>query len=117
MVVRRYVERIREYVSASFRRLLAHHQGALKLTSPLVTRMIIEQLVLANNYHSASTSNSTNLPQPPRSIGYGIGLAFALFVMEFSGAMFDYQATQVAAVQGCSLRAAVCASEIRPSYS
>lgn len=69
--------------------------------------MIIEQLVLANNLHSASKAGATDLPESPRSIRYGIGLAFALFAMEFSGALFDYQATQVAAVQGCSLRAAV----------
>lgn len=100
-------------MSPSLARPVVDSIGALKLTSPLVTRLIIEQLILAHDYHSARTSDppATTLPQPPRSIGYGIGLAFALFTMEFSGALFEYQATQVVAVQGCSLRAAV--SQIR----
>jgi hypothetical protein len=43
----------------------------------------------------------------PKSVGYGIGLAVGLFAMEFTGAIFEYQSAQIAAVQGCCLRAAV----------
>jgi hypothetical protein len=45
--------------------------------------------------------------ETPKPVGYGIGLAVGLFGMEFIGGMLIYQATQIAAVQGCSLRAAV----------
>jgi len=81
---------------------------ALKLTSPLVTRLIIEQLILAYTYHQAEASGtSLDGLEQPRSVGYGIGLAAGLFAMEFTGALFEYQSAQIAAVQGCCLRAAV----------
>lgn len=35
-----------------------------------------------------------NLPQAPRSVGYGIGLAVALFVMEMAASLFNAQAQQ-----------------------
>jgi ATP-binding cassette subfamily C (CFTR/MRP) protein 1 len=72
--------------------------------------LIIEQLILAHTYHRAETSGASleGLKQP-RSVGYGIGLAVGLFAMEFTGAIFEYQSAQIAAVQGCCLRAAVSA--------
>jgi hypothetical protein len=53
------------------------------------------------------SGSSTDDIERPKSIGYGVGLAFALFSMEFTGALLEYQSAQVAAVQGCCLRAAV----------
>lgn len=80
-----------------------------------MTRLIIEQLILAHAYHQAETSGSSleGLKQP-KSVGYGIGLAVGLFAMEFTGAIFEYQSAQIAAVQGCCLRAAVSAQGISP---
>lgn len=73
--------------------------------------MIIDQLILAHTYHRAETSESSlDGLQQPRSVGYGIGLAVGLFAMEFTGAIFEYQSAQIAAVQGCRLRAAVSAT-------
>lgn len=85
--------------------------GALRITSPLITRLIIEQLITANAYHVTITSGlSTDGLSAPRPIGYGVGLAVALFAMEFVGALLQYQAQQMGAVQGCCLRAAVSSS-------
>jgi hypothetical protein len=64
--------------------------------------------MLAHAYHQAETSGSpVDGLEQPKSIGYGIGLAVGLFAMEFVGALFEYQSAQIAAVQGCCLRAAV----------
>lgn len=84
------------------------YSGALRITSPLITRLIIEQLIAANRYHNAIMSgSSTEGFDIPKSIGHGVGLAVALFAMEFVGALLQYQANQMGAVQGCCLRAAV----------
>lgn len=80
----------------------------LRITSPLITRLIIEQLILANTLHKAVISGEPHdTLERPKSVGFGVGLAFGLFGMEFIGGLLIYQASQIAAVQGCGLRAAV----------
>ncbi len=86
-------------------------QATLQITAPLLTRKIIQQLTLANAYHAASQSDiSTALLTPPKSVGYGIGLAVALFVMEISASLFTYQSSQRGAVVGFMMRASVDSS-------
>ena len=82
--------------------------AVLQITAPLITRKIIEQLTLANAYHNAQKAGIpvTGL-DPPRSVGYGIGLAFALLVMNLSSSLFNYQSEQRGAVIGFLLRASV----------
>ena len=55
--------------------------------------------------------------EQPKSVGYGIGLAVGLFAMEFVGALFEYQSAQIAAVQGCCLRAAVSFHVVNDRYA
>ena len=50
---------------------------ALRTTSPLVTKLILKWLAQAYIYHRAPA-----LVHKPKGIGYGIGLAFALFSMQ-----------------------------------
>lgn len=74
--------------------------------------------MLANAYHRAQASGaSVEGLEQPKSVGYGIGLAVGLFAMEFVGALFEYQSAQIAAVQGCCLRAAVSSEITHDGYA
>ena len=95
------------YGKSAFYSTLCHINvlvAILRSTSPLVTREIINQLSLAGAYRAATTPNDL---QPPRSIGYGIGLAIALTAMQFFGSMFSYHGQQIESMTGCKMRAAV----------
>lgn len=83
--------------------------SALQVTAPLVTRQIINQMTIAYEYHRDSA-----LPAP-KSVGYGIGLAVALFVMEEAASIFTYQGQQRGAVMGFQMRAGLIALISRKS--
>lgn len=55
----------------------------LKTTSPLVNKVLLTWLTESYFFYRATDAEraALNLTQP-RGIGYGIGLAFALFVMQ-----------------------------------
>ncbi|WWC65416.1 uncharacterized protein I303_108034 [Kwoniella dejecticola CBS 10117] len=78
--------------------------AGLQITAPLVTKLLIDQLTLSHADTSQQNGSSAN---PPRSIGYMIGLAFALFVMVQSASLFSYQALQRGSVVGFMMRAAL----------
>ncbi|ODO10352.1 hypothetical protein I350_00947 [Cryptococcus amylolentus CBS 6273] len=75
--------------------------AALQVTSPLLTKILIEQLTTAHQYHTGQSSDQ------PKSIGYGIGLSFALFAMVQAASLFSYQALQRGSVIGFMMRAAL----------
>lgn len=80
----------------------------LQVTAPLVTRLIIEQITLAHQYHTAQkVGTSLEGLQPPKSIGYGAGLAVALFAMLMTASLLVYQALQIGSVVGFMMRSAV----------
>lgn len=68
---------------------------------------MIYQLEEANEYAAAVQANLPNLPAPPKSVGYGIGLAVALFVMEMAATLFTGQAMQRGMVIGFLCRSSV----------
>ncbi|EAL23016.1 hypothetical protein CNBA7830 [Cryptococcus deneoformans B-3501A] len=76
--------------------------AALQVTYPLVTQQLINQITTAHTYHNDPTNNS-----PPKSIGYSLGLAFALFAMIQASSLFSYQALQRGSVIGLMMRAAL----------
>jgi len=83
-------------------------EAALQVCAPLVTKKIIIQLTVAFSYHQAEKEGiPTTLIPKPRSVGYGIGLAFGLFVMQMCASLFTYQGQQRAAVIGFMMRASV----------
>lgn len=75
--------------------------AALQTCAPLITRQLIAQMTLAYDHHRDPTK------PPAKSVGYGIGLAVALFVMEEAGSICNYQAQQRGAVMGFTMRAAL----------
>lgn len=81
---------------------------ALQVTNPLVTKLIIAQMELAYAIHQAEKAGiDTTSYTRPRSVGYGIGLAFAMFVMQMAASVLNYQAQQRGATIGFSTRAAL----------
>ena len=60
---------------------LAYATDTLKTTSPLLNKVILDWLSESYFYYRLSEIERTAIPKP-RGIGYGIGLAFALFVMQ-----------------------------------
>ncbi|OXG54431.1 cadmium ion transporter [Cryptococcus neoformans Th84] len=76
--------------------------AALQVTYPLITQQLINQLTTAHAYHNDPTNNP-----PPKSIGYSLSLAFALFAMIQASSLFSYQALQRGSVIGFMMRAAL----------
>ena len=73
-----------------------------------MTKKIITQLTLAFAHHQAQKEGiPTSLLPAPRSVGYGIGLAFGLFAMQMTASLFTYQGQQRASVIGFMMRASV----------
>ena len=89
-------------------RLLTEDTAALQVTNPLVTKLIIAQMELAYAIHQAEKAglDTSSFPKP-RSVGYGIGLAFGMFAMQMAASVLNYQAQQRGATIGFSTRAAV----------
>jgi ATP-binding cassette subfamily C (CFTR/MRP) protein 1 len=81
--------------------------AALQTTAPLVTRIIVNQLEIASAYHSAVVAGDADLPEAPKSVGYGIGLAVGLFAMQMGSSVFNAQMMQRASVIGFLARASV----------
>ena len=55
----------------------------LKTTTPLVTKVLLLWLEESYAYHRLTPEERAAVPfKQPKGIGYGIGVAFALFVMQ-----------------------------------
>jgi len=64
-------------------RLLKEPQDTLKTTTPLLNKVILTWLTDSYIYVRTPEAQRTVLGSPkPRGIGYGIGLAVALFIMQ-----------------------------------
>lgn len=78
------------------------------ITSPLVTKLIIEQILLANAKHAAE---SAGLPtaglKDAKPVGYGLGLAVGLFAMLYTNSLLDAHESQIATSLGVTVRSAV----------
>ncbi|WWC92110.1 uncharacterized protein L201_007064 [Kwoniella dendrophila CBS 6074] len=75
--------------------------AGLQITTPLITKILIEQLTLSHDHHQDPAN------ELPKSIGYMIGISFGLFVMVQSASLFSYQALQRGSVIGFMMRAAL----------
>ncbi|ORX37805.1 P-loop containing nucleoside triphosphate hydrolase protein [Kockovaella imperatae] len=79
--------------------------AALTVASPLVTRILIRQIVLAHDYHQDVEAGRQPPGQnPSKPIGYGIGVAAGLFAMLYSSAVFEAQGMQRSYMLGSLLR-------------
>ncbi|KAL7422108.1 hypothetical protein Q5752_002751 [Cryptotrichosporon argae] len=80
----------------------------LQITAPLVTKLIVNQMDYGYAWAAAEAAGeSTAGLTQPKSIGYGIGLAVALFVMEYASSIFIFQSQQRGSVIGFLARASL----------
>ncbi|WVW86813.1 hypothetical protein I302_108868 [Kwoniella bestiolae CBS 10118] len=81
---------------------------ALRVTAPLVTKRLIEHVTTAHTYYQARNNGTLTDDIPrPQSIGRGIGLAIALFVMQFSASLLFFKGDQVEFIMGSRLSMAL----------
>ncbi|WWD04245.1 hypothetical protein V865_002313 [Kwoniella europaea PYCC6329] len=81
---------------------------ALRVTAPLVTKELIEHLTTAHTYYQARSNGTLtdDIPRPD-SIGRGIGLAIALYVMQSSASLLFFKGDQVEFIMGSRLSMAL----------
>ncbi|KAJ3720533.1 multidrug resistance-associated ABC transporter [Lentinula raphanica] len=88
----------------------------LKTTTPLVNKVILTWLTDSFVYYKATPSERTELGiTTPRGIGYGIGLAFALFVMQESASLMTNHYMQISMSNGLALRTGIIGNIFRKS--
>ncbi|KAK7691491.1 hypothetical protein QCA50_004890 [Cerrena zonata] len=88
----------------------------LKTTTPLVNKLLLTWLTDSFFYFRATEAEraALNLTQP-RGIGYGIGLGFALFVMQECASLMTNHFMQMTMTTGLSLRTAIIGTIFRKS--
>lgn len=83
--------------------ILSTPTDTLQTLSPLVNKVLLTWLVDAYVYHRLSDEErAAGIIKQPRGIGYGVGLAFALFVMQ--GQSFLYSVNYVIKTLECRSR-------------
>ncbi|KAJ3982865.1 multidrug resistance-associated ABC transporter [Lentinula detonsa] len=89
----------------------------LKTTTPLVNKVILTWLTDSFVYYKATPSERTELglTSAPRGIGYGIGLAFALFVMQESASLMTNHYMQISMANGLAIRTGIIGNIFRKS--
>ncbi|KAJ4474268.1 multidrug resistance-associated ABC transporter [Lentinula aciculospora] len=89
----------------------------LKTTTPLVNKVILTWLTDSFIYYKATPSERTELglTSAPRGIGYGIGLAFALFVMQESASLMTNHYMQISMSNGLAIRTGIIGNIFRKS--
>ncbi|KAF5360312.1 hypothetical protein D9758_009126 [Tetrapyrgos nigripes] len=88
----------------------------LRTTTPQLNKVLLNWLITSYVWFQLSDEQREQAGiGKPRGIGYGIGLAFALFVMQESASLFYTYNQQVAMRIGMSVRAGVIGSIFRKS--
>ncbi|CDZ97481.1 Multidrug resistance-associated protein/mitoxantrone resistance protein, ABC superfamily [Phaffia rhodozyma] len=85
---------------------------ALTSTSPLVSRMILNYITESYEYSHRETGETVSVP---KSVGYGIGISFALYLMQQVSSLFMNMFLQRGLITGFMLRAAVISVVSRKS--
>ncbi|GLB40936.1 putative ABC transporter transmembrane region [Lyophyllum shimeji] len=88
----------------------------LKTTTPLLTKVLLTWLTNSYAYYRLSDEQkASGIIKEPRGIGYGIGLAFALFVMQESASLMTNHFLQLGMTTGLYMRTAVIGAIFRKS--
>ncbi|KAH8103346.1 multidrug resistance-associated ABC transporter [Cristinia sonorae] len=97
-----------------FAGLLKLISDTLKTTSPLVTKVLLTWLTESYAYYHASEEQRAQLGfARPRGIGYGIGIAFALFAMQEISSLMTNHYMLISMGLGMSVRTSVIGSIFR----
>ncbi|KAH6909905.1 ATP-dependent bile acid permease [Coprinopsis sp. MPI-PUGE-AT-0042] len=80
----------------------------LKTTTPLVTRVMLNWVTESYVYHRLSEAEREGQPAP-RGIGFGVGLAFALFAMQELSSLLTNHSMQITMKGGLHIRSGLIA--------
>ncbi|WWC92897.1 uncharacterized protein L201_007859 [Kwoniella dendrophila CBS 6074] len=80
---------------------------ALRVTAPLVTKQLLEYLTTAHSYYTSSKNGGSPPLGIPKSAGYGIGLAMALFVKQFLASLLAFKGDQIQSLMGSEMKNAM----------
>ncbi|RDX54457.1 multidrug resistance-associated ABC transporter [Lentinus brumalis] len=88
----------------------------LNTTTPLVNQVLLSWLTRSYVYYRASEEQRTAFGlSKPQGIGYGIGLAFAVFVMQESSSLMSNHYQMLAMTNGLCVRTSVIGAIFRKS--
>ncbi|TFK36264.1 cadmium ion transporter [Crucibulum laeve] len=88
----------------------------LKTTTPLLNKLIFTWLTQSYVFHHLNDAERTEFGiTQPRGLGYGIGLAFALFVMQEVASLMTNHFMQISMTVGLSVRTAIIGNIFRKS--
>ncbi|KAI0795014.1 multidrug resistance-associated ABC transporter [Abortiporus biennis] len=88
----------------------------LKTTTPLLNKVLLTWLTASFTYYKASEEERAQFGlSKPHGIGYGIGLAFALFVMQETASLMTNHFMLMTMTTGMSVRTGVIGSIFRKS--
>ncbi|KAI3614178.1 abc transporter [Moniliophthora roreri] len=86
----------------------------LKTTTPLVNKALLTWLEESYFYYRASDELKTTIPKP-RGIGYGIGLAIAIFAMQEIASLMSNHFMQITMANGLAVRTGLIGNIFRKS--
>ncbi|KAI0746725.1 multidrug resistance-associated ABC transporter [Daedaleopsis nitida] len=102
-----------EFWTAGFLKLLS---DTLNTTTPLINQLLLSWLTSSYIYFRASEEQRAALGlQEPQGIGYGIGLGFAVFVMQEMSSLFSNHYFMMSQTNGLCLRTSVIGAIFRKS--
>ncbi|KAG9227354.1 hypothetical protein CCMSSC00406_0004107 [Pleurotus cornucopiae] len=88
----------------------------LRTTTPLVTKVFLTWLTESYLYHQLSQASRDALGlERPKGIGFGIGLAFAIFAMQQCASLFTNHFYMMAMTNGLRVRSALVGNIFRKS--
>ncbi|KAF5370913.1 hypothetical protein D9615_009789 [Tricholomella constricta] len=88
----------------------------LRTTTPLLNKVILTWLTNSYVYYRLSDEQkASGIVKEPQGIGYGIGLAFALFVMQQVASLMANHFLQLGMTNGLYMRAAIIGAIFRKS--
>ncbi|KAF8066642.1 multidrug resistance-associated ABC transporter [Lyophyllum atratum] len=88
----------------------------LRTTTPLLSKVLLTWLSNSYYYYRLSDEEkASGIIKEPQGIGYGIGLAFALFVMQQSASLMGNHFLQLGMTTGLYMRAGVIGAIFRKS--
>ncbi|KAJ7589468.1 multidrug resistance-associated ABC transporter [Mycena floridula] len=94
--------------------LLKLGSDTLNTTAPLVNKVLLTWLVESYQYYHIPEEARASLPAP-RGIGYGIGLAFALFSMQELSSLMNNHYMQICGINGLYIRTSIIGAVFRKS--
>ncbi|KIY72285.1 multidrug resistance-associated ABC transporter [Cylindrobasidium torrendii FP15055 ss-10] len=88
----------------------------LRVTTPLVTKVLLSWLTESYYWHRATEEQRAALGiDAPKGVGYGIGVGFGIFIMQEASSLFTNHSLQIMMTMGLGVRSALVGNIFRKS--